>query len=71
MYVGVHVKRALLFSYVKLDFSQQLYKKKKNPQASNLLAVRPVGSVIRVIPSEQTDRRDECNSRVSQFCEIA
>jgi len=54
---------------MKIDFSQRGFFQ-NNPQASNLMAVRPMRSMMRVILYGQTDgqRHDEANSRVFFFC---
>jgi len=50
---------------MKLEFS---FTFSKNPQISNLMKIRPVGTEL-LHADGQTVRHDEANSRFSQFCE--
>jgi hypothetical protein len=71
MFIGLHVKYRLFMS----DFNDTLifwvdFRKKKNPQISNFIEIRPV--VAELFHADgQTDRHDEDNSRSSQLCESA
>jgi hypothetical protein len=48
---------------MKLEFSQQIL---ENIQISNFMKIRPVEAEL-----FHADRRDEANTRLSQFCERA
>jgi hypothetical protein len=50
---------------MKPEFSQQIFE----TQISKLMKIRPTGGGT--VPCGQTDRHDEANSRLSQFCERA
>jgi len=52
---------------VKLKFFQQIFRKK----ISNTKFREIPSSASRDVPSGRTDRHDEANSRISQFCERA
>jgi len=69
MYIGLHVKYPLfLFDLMKLEFPQQIFEK-----YSNIKFHENPSSGNRVVPYGRTDRRtdrhDENNSRILQFCE--
>jgi hypothetical protein len=67
MYIGLHVKYPLFL----LDFNETwnfLDRFSKNTQLSNFMKIRPVGAELFM---RTTDRRDEVNSRFSQFLERA
>jgi hypothetical protein len=51
---------------MKLELSRHILE--KNHQISNFMKIRPVGAEL-FDADGQTDRRDEANSRFSQFCE--
>ena len=53
---------------MKLEFSSQFFEKLL--EISNLLEIRPVGAEL-FHADGRTDRQDEANCRVSQFCERA
>jgi len=61
MYIGLHVKYALLLSFLmKLDCSQQIFEK-----YSNIKFHENPSSGSSVVPCGRTDRHDEANSRFS------
>jgi hypothetical protein len=69
MYIGLHVQYPLFCQILmKLEFSGQI--SKKNTQISNFMKIRPVEAEL-FHADGQTGRRDEANSRFSQFCESA
>jgi hypothetical protein len=53
---------------IQLEFSRQSFEKKA--QISNFVKIHPVGAEF-FHSGKRTDRHDEANSRVSQFCERA
>ena len=55
---------------MKLQFSLQIFEKKKT-EISNFMKIHPVGAKLSTRTEGQTDKHDEANSRVSQFCERA
>jgi hypothetical protein len=55
---------------MELKFPQHILGKKKKPQITNFLKIRPAG-VECFHADGQNNRRDEANSRFSQFCERA
>ena len=50
------------------NFLERFSKKKKNTQISNFMKIHPLGAEL-FNEDGQTDRRDEANSRFSQFYE--
>ena len=69
MYIGLHAKYPLLLSY----FSETcifLNKYSKKAQISNFMEIRPVGAEL-LHAVKRSDRHDEADSRISQFCESA
>ena len=53
---------------MKLEFSWQIFEKKKNTQNSNFMKIRPVGAEF-FHADRRTDWHDEASSRFPQFCE--
>ena len=70
MYIGLHVKRPFILVRFQwnLNFLDSL--SEKNTQISYFMKIRPVGAELRHA-DRRTDRHDEANSRLSQFCERA
>ena len=73
MWKSLHVKYPLLLSEFNgtWGFSTDFW---KNAQMSNLIKIIPVGAELLQADGmidDQTDGRDEANSRFSQFCERA
>ena len=67
MYIGVHVKWPLFlydFNGTWIFLQDIFRKKKKTPQISNFMKIRPVGD-----ENFHVDGHDEANSRLSQFWE--
>jgi hypothetical protein len=67
MYIGLHVKYPLFLS----DFNEIrnfLNRVSKNTQISYLIKIRPVGAESFHV-GRRTDRYDEANSRLAQYCE--
>jgi hypothetical protein len=63
MYFGIYVKYPLFFTnFNEIWISQQIFEKILNYQ--NFMKIRPVGA-------QWTNRHNEANSRLSQFCERA
>jgi hypothetical protein len=57
---------------MELEVSRQIFE--KNAQVSNFIKIIPVGAELLHADGmidDQTDGRDEANSRFSQFCERA
>jgi len=70
MYIGTHVKYPLfLFDLMKLELPQHFFS--KNILMSNFMKIRLVGTYFHkeIQMDGETDRHDEANSRLSQFCE--
>jgi hypothetical protein len=65
MYIGLHVKWPLFF----LHFNQTWTSRRIFEKHSNIKFQENPSSGSRVLPCGRTDRRDEANSRFSQFCE--
>ena len=69
MNIGLHEKYPLFSS----DFNETWISSKifsKNPQISNFMKICPAGAES-FHADRQTDRHDEANKRISQFCEGA
>ena len=67
MYIGLHMKYPLLLS----DFNEiflDIFS--KNTRISNFMKIRPVGAEL-FHADGQTNRHDEANSPISEFCERA
>jgi hypothetical protein len=57
---------------MQFEISGQIFE--KNPKISNFMKIRPVGAKLFHVDRQtdgQMDRRDEANSRFSQFCKRA
>jgi hypothetical protein len=67
MHIGIHVKYALFLSVLmNFEFSRQIF---ENHSSIKFHENSSSGSLA--VPCRRTDRRDEANSRFSQFCERA
>ena len=68
MYIGVHVKYpSFLSDFNKNSIFSTEFFFFANIQISNFMKIRPVGAEL-FHTDGQTDRHDEANSRISEFC---
>jgi hypothetical protein len=68
--IGLHIMFPLFLS----DFNETLIFSIEfliNPQISNIIKICPVGAEFIIRAGGQTNRHNEANSRISQFCECA
>jgi len=71
MYIGLHIKYPLFFSVCNETYiSSKGFRKKKPPQISNFMTIRPVGAELCPMNTqERTDKHDDVHDRLSQFFE--